>query len=309
MHDHLIPFTFEDLPFRGKMVTLDKTWREIISDRTYDITVQTLLGELLTASTLLGSSLKFNGSFLIQIIGEGPVSMLVVETRTSKIDNNETNPSFSLRGVAKVKDEELNNLTDTSLDKLIGKGTLSITLEPEEGDRAYQSIIPVNGSQVSEIFEDYMKQSEQIETRLFLFSDNSQCTGLLLQKMPNLTDEEDNSEKTDKEWKRVNQLTESISPQELIETSSHLLLKSTFPEDTIRVYDPQKVEFACSCSREKIGSLIITLGEEDASQLIQEEGSIRVTCEFCGTLYEFDRIDTSDLFINSSIRPSPEWEN
>ncbi|HMO18350.1 MAG TPA: Hsp33 family molecular chaperone HslO [Oligoflexia bacterium] len=321
MFDRLVPFSFEDLPIKGTLVRLDESWKQVLQTRSpedQNSLVEQILAEIFTAGALLGSSLKMEGSLLIQILGNGPITMLLVEVFTSS-----ENAPLGMRAIAKCRTEEIKSMSISNTTSLIGAGTMSITLEPKQGAQSYQSIVPVNSEQISEIFESYMLQSEQIDTRIIINTFKDHLAGLLLQKLPeeiNTSSIDDKSknlplENNDpetalqKHWERIGKLVLSANLESTVDTTSSILLQRIFPEDTLRVFEERDVSFQCTCSRKKTGDLLITLGKDDALRLIKEEGSVRVTCEFCGILYEFDSIDTEDLFIHSSISGTSAWKN
>lgn len=305
MFDQLIPFTFEEHSVRGTLVRLSGSWKKVLeggeASRDSSGVISRLLGEMLVSGLLLSSTLKLKGTLLIQILGEGPVSMLLVEVFV-----NEQGGALGFRSMVKCNQEEVARLGTPSIKDLVGSGTLSITLDPKDGSQSYQSIVPVSNNSVGEIFESYMHQSEQIRTRLLLCTSENQVSGLLLQEMPSGKTSEQSMEMV---WNRLGTQAEVCMVTSHNQIPANVVLQSLFPEDLLRVYDPRDISFTCTCSRDKIGALLMTLGKEDSEAILQEEGSIKVSCEFCNMVYEFDAIDTADLFLHSGISKTSEWEN
>jgi molecular chaperone Hsp33 len=178
MFDELIPFTFEEFSVRGTLVRLSGAWKKVLeggeASGDYSGVISRLLGEMLVSGLLLSSTLKLKGTLLIQILGEGPVSLLLVE-----IFVTEQGGSLGFRSMVKCNKEEVRDLKIPSMTNLVGNGTLSITLDPKDGSQSYQSIVPVSHDSVGEIFESYMHQSEQIRTRLLLCTSEHQVSGFV----------------------------------------------------------------------------------------------------------------------------------
>ncbi|SNS29365.1 molecular chaperone Hsp33 [Noviherbaspirillum humi] len=299
--DTLQKFMFEDSAVRGELVEISETWRQVQSRQTYPEPVRNLLGEMLAAAALLSANLKFNGTIIMQIHGDGPVRLLVVECdaalhmrATAKLD-----PDASLRG-----DESVIELVNVS-----GQGRFVITLDPKDklpGQQPYQGIVPLDGGSVAEIIENYMLRSEQLDTKLWLAADRQVARGMLLQKLPREggiggpTDDVDT-------WNRTVMLGDTLKRDELLETDIATLMRRLFWEETIRVFDPRHPEFHCTCSREKVGNMLKMLGSEEVESALQEMGKLGIDCDFCGQHYEFDAVDCAQLFATdltgSAIRP------
>src|SRR4051812_38298887 len=168
MVDTLQKFMFEDATVRGELVDISETWRQVQARRDYPPAVKTLLGEMLAAAALLSANLKFNGSIVMQIHGDGPISLLVVEC----------DAELRMRATAKfAPDAEIAD--DALLPKLVnvnGHGRFAITLDPKDklpGQQAYQGIVPLDGDSVAAVIEHYMMRSEQLDTRLWLAADDN----------------------------------------------------------------------------------------------------------------------------------------
>ncbi len=240
----------------------------------------------MAASALLTATLKLNGSMILQIQGNGPVSLLVVECRGD----------MTLRATAKWDGELLHD----SLAQLVGNGRFVITLDPRDGKQTYQGIVPLEGESVAEILQNYMTRSEQLETRLWLSADDENANGMLLQKLP------DQPEQDADAWSRACQLADTVRPAELLQLDSKTLLHRLFHEEDLRLFDPQPTSFHCGCSREGVTRVLRMLGKEEVQGILAERGHIEVHCEFCNQRYGFDAIDTEQVFATEIATPGGE---
>ena len=168
--DSLQRFIFENAPIRGEIVHLDATWQAVLERRRYPPQVRGVLGELMAASALLTATLKFDGRLIMQVQGNGPVNLLVVECTSDR----------TMRAIAQWQGE----VPDAPLSVLVGDGRLAVTIDPLKGNECYQAIVSLEGLSVAEAFENYFARSEQLATRLWLASDTHQAAGMLLQRLP-----------------------------------------------------------------------------------------------------------------------------
>lgn len=285
MSDTLSRFIFENAPIRGETVRLQSTWNAVLERHDYPPLLLGILGELMAASALLTATLKLNGSIIMQIQGNGPVSLLVVECQGD----------MSLRATAKWEGEQLQG----TLQDLVGDGRFVITLDPRDGKQAYQGIVPLEGDSVAEILQNYMTRSEQLETRLWLTANDDTAAGMLLQKLP------DQPEQDADAWNRACQLADTVKPTEL-RMDTETLLHRLFNEEDLRLFDPQPVTFHCGCSREGVSRVLRMLGKEEVRSILEERGKIEVHCEFCNQRYTFDPIDTEQVFATDIATPGSE---
>ncbi len=283
MNDSLTRFLFENAPIRGGIVRLQSTWNAVLDRHDYPPVLRTLMGELMAASALLTATLKLNGSMIMQIQGNGPVSLLVVECRGD----------MTMRATAKWAGE----LDHDSLEKLVGDGRFVITLDPQDGKQTYQGIVPLEGDSVAEILQNYMTRSEQIETRLWLAADDENANGMLLQKMP------DQPEQDADAWRRSCHLADTLKPGELLQLDARTLLHRLFHEEDLRLFDPQPTAFECGCSRDGVTRVLRMLGKAEVQGIMEERGQIEVHCEFCNQRYTFDAIDTEQVFASEIAPP------
>ncbi|MET0981287.1 MAG: Hsp33 family molecular chaperone HslO, partial [Telluria sp.] len=280
--DTLQKFIFDNAAVRGELVEISDTWREIQARHGYPKAVRAMLGEMVAASALLSANLKFNGSIVMQIHGDGPVRLLVVEC----------DADLRIRATAKLApDAEVAD--DATLSDLLNvnrKGRFVITLDPLEkmpGQQPYQGIVPLDGESVATVIENYMMRSEQLDTRLWLAADDKVSRGMLLQKLPRHSGKDDQtvqaSEEEDLEtWNRAVVLGSTLKQEELLSTDIETLLNRLFWEETIRVFDPQHPQFHCSCNREKVGNMLKMLGQEEVESALTDLGELGINCDFCG---------------------------
>jgi molecular chaperone Hsp33 len=295
--DTLQKFIFDNAAVRGQFIDISATWREVLSRHAYPTAVKKLLGQMVGAAALLSANLKFNGSIIMQIHGDGPVRLLVVEC----------DAELRLRATAKLDPEAViaDDATVQTMLNAHGKGRFIITLDPADkvpGQQPYQGIVPLDGDDVATVIENYMLRSEQLDTRLWLAADDNVSRGLLLQKLP------DHGGKTGVEpltqedaletWNRAVILGSTLKEQEILETTVDVLMERLFWEETIRVFDPLKPSFHCTCTREKVGNMLKMLGREEVDSVLEEQGHVGVNCDFCGQHYDYDKVDCAQLFVS-----------
>lgn len=279
--DQFQRFIFEHSQVRGAWVQLGESYREIGSQAPYPDSVRQLLGESLVASVLMSSSLKFEGTLSLQAQGEGPVRTLMAECSHDRY----------IRGLARFDEH---SMAEESFEALLGEGRMAITITPDKGQR-YQGVVPREESSLAGCLEDYFDRSEQIATSLFLFADDNCAAGLMLQRLPGHTEEDDDL------WERVNHLARTVEAGELLELDSTTLLYRLFNEETVRLFDSEPVAFRCSCSRERTEKALEAIGKEECYSILEEQGSIEMDCQFCHAHYRFDRNDIDHLFTGHTL--------
>jgi molecular chaperone Hsp33 len=271
--DQLFRFLFEDLGVRGEIVSLDTSFQAALELHNYPTVVADQLGQALAASLLLSATLKFDGSLIMQIRGNGPISMLVAQADDQQ----------AVRGLAHWDgDVPKDNLTG-----LFGDGVLVMTIKPTKG-KAYQGVVSLEGESLSDALQAYFTQSEQLKTRLWFAVNNERAVGMMLQELP-----EHDGKQVD--WERVEMLANTIKDDELLNLSSEEVIHRLFHEESVRIYDPQPVEFKCDCSQQKVEASLLTLGIKELRSLIKERGVIEADCDFCNKHYQFDAIDIEQL--------------
>lgn len=291
-NDLLHRFIFDDADIRGELVTLGDSYREVLSHNHYPVSVQKLLGEFLAAIGLLSSTLKFDGSIILQARGDGPISTIMAEC----------NHHNSLRGIVRMNEDIA--LSDSlalqgSLQQLLGKGVLFITIEPKRAENfsgkleRYQGIVPMDSENLAGCLEHYFQQSEQLATRLWFTADSNCASGLLIQALPEQINT--NPGIGQDHWDTIVALSETITPDELLELEHSTILYRLFNEQNVRVYDPRSLHFACSCSRERSAGALIAIGKDEVESLLLEKGSIEIDCQFCNQHYHFDAVEIRKL--------------
>ena len=278
--DTLSRFLFEHAPVRGEIVRLDATWRAVLESHHYPEPIRNLLGEMMVAASLLAATLKFEGALIMQMQGSGPVTLAVVECSSD----------FHLRAIAKWRDD----LVPGDLPALLGSGKFVVTIDPKSSHQIYQGIVAIEGTTVAQALEHYMRQSEQLETRLWLAADGEQACGLLLQRLPENDAQEPGSDPD--AWNRALNLGHTLSSEELLNLSPHQILHRLFHAEDLRLFEPRPVSFRCTCSRERVANMLRLLGLDEIHSILAERGKIEVDCEFCNRHYTFDTVDAEQLF-------------
>lgn len=289
--DILYRFTFDHTPIRGNTVHLNQSFAIALQNHDYPPVLRAVLGELMAAGMLLAATLKMNGALVLQIQGKGPLKLLVVECSRQHEQSD-----LTLRATAKFSDE----LAGGSLQEMIGNGHFVITLDPKDGGQGYQGVVPLEGDSISEILENYMRRSEQIETSIWLACDGQSAAGMLLQKLP------DQKEADPDAWNRTNMLADTVQNQELLQLPTIELLNRLFHEEEVRLYEGQAVRFLCTCSRDNVSNMLRMMGEEEIKSIIEERGELEVHCDFCNQRYRFDKIDSEQLFVSEITVPGTQ---
>lgn len=306
MKDTLQRFLFENLAIRGELVHLDATWQAVLEQHDYQPAIKKVLGELMCAVSLLLATLKFKGQLIAQIQGDGPVSLLVVEGSS---DN-------TLRAMASYKDKK-EQLFGEGLSDLFGTAKLLITLEPDEGGR-YQGIVVLSGDNLASAITDYLHRSEQLDTYIWLVTDDHQAAGLLIQKLPEThklkqntnfiaSDSSENESDTDA-WNRIYQLSATIKNDELLNLCADDIIYRLYHEENIRMFEVERISFRCRCSRERVANMLLSLGEKEVKKMLNDLPKLEVACEFCNHNYSFDAVDTHQIFSTNLAHIPPQTE-
>lgn len=316
-------FLFEGLPVRGVLVRLTDAWTEILRRHAaghaagaYPPPVQSMLGEMMAAATLMQSNIKFNGSLIMQIFGDGPVKLAVAEVQ----------PDFGLRATATIAGDVAADASLSMLVNVNNEGKCAITLDPQTkfpGQQAYQGVVPLFGDarekleSLSDVLQHYMLQSEQLDTTLVLAANDQVAAGLLIQRLPlagvgnlagSLVGQANEDEiGRNEHYKRIAILASSLKREELLTLDVETILRRLFWEESLVRFEPQAGEaaphFSCTCSRERVSNMILGLGTEEAQDIVAERGEIEVGCEFCGAQYHFDPIDVTWIFREAGDLP------
>ncbi|MEE6032325.1 Hsp33 family molecular chaperone HslO [Avibacterium paragallinarum] len=272
-NDKLYRYLFKNRAVRGEWVRLNQSFKDTLNTHHYPKVVQNLLGEMMVATSLLTATLKFNGSITVQIQGDGPLSLALVNGSDDQ----------KMRALARLQGEVRD---DMSLSELIGKGVLVITITPNEGER-YQGVISLDKPTITECLEDYFVRSEQLQTQLIIrtgeFNGEPVAAGMLLQVMPDGVGEEG-------DFEHLATLTATVKDEEIFGLTAEEMLYRLYHEETVEIYPAQQVSFFCGCSPERSGGALLLLPETEIDEILAEHnGSIDMQCECCGTHYFFNK--------------------
>ena len=283
-------------------------WRELLSRREpgseYAPELRNMLGEMSAAAVLMQANIKFNGALVLQMFGDGPVKLAVAEVQ----------PDLAFRTTAKVVGEVVPHAQVEAMLNVNGQGRCAITLDPKTkfpGQTPYQGVVSLHGDQreplqkISEVLEHYMLQSEQLDTCLILAANDDTAAGLLIQRVPvegagNLGQRNEDEIGRNEDYKRLAMLAATLTRDELLTLDADTLLRRLFWEENLKRFPPQTGEhgprFACSCSRERVGRMLISLGRPEVDDIVVEQGRAEIGCDFCGIKYHFDAVDVGELF-------------
>ncbi|MDE2401745.1 MAG: Hsp33 family molecular chaperone HslO [Burkholderiales bacterium] len=307
-------FLFEGLPVRGMLVRLTDAWQEVLrrrsADAPYEAPIRQLLGEMAAAGVLMQSNIKFDGALILQIFGDGPVKLAVAEVQ----------PNLGFRTTAKVVGElpstDSGHLPLEVMVNVGGEGRCAITLDPKDrlpGRQPYQGVVSLHDEhkqplqQLSAVLEHYMRQSEQLDTKLILAANDDMAAGLLIQRLPmegigNLAGQgaEDDDIMLNESYNRIAHLAATLTREELLTLDADTIMRRLFWEENLVRFEPMEgangPHFQCTCSRERVASMLRNLGRDEVESILTEQAQIDVGCDFCGEHYGFDAVDASELF-------------
>ena len=300
--DTLYRFLFANAPVKGELVQLPHTWRTIThtaKKRAYPAVVTEILGQMTAACTLLSANLKFDGSMIMQIHGDGPIQLLVVECRSD----------LTIRATAKVA-ENANIDAPMDLQTLLnqnGNARFAITLDPNErqpGQQPYQGIVPLHGETIAEILMHYMSASEQLDTHIELAANSHSCAGVLLQKLPLHGGVQSESQNLHV-WDELCSIVKTVGAEELLNTDADTLMHRLFWQYPLEHSTEQNVQFGCTCSPQKVTDMLKMLGEDEASDMLSEQNHVEVSCDFCGQAYELTAEQVRALF-DPNVEPTSQ---
>ena len=307
-------FLFDGLPVRGMLVQLTDVWQEILKRRAanldtgaYPEPVRHLLGEMTAAAVLMQSNIKFNGALVMQIFGDGPLKLAVVEVQ----------PDLSVRATAKVVGDLDGVQTLSTMVNVKNEGRCAITLDPLNklpGQQPYQGVVPLFDDhrnkidKFSEVLQHYMLQSEQLDTTLVLAADDKSAAGLLIQRLPikgegnlaakaSMADEDEIGRNED--YNRISILAASLKSEELLQLGADTILRRLFWEEKLIRLETLAPSFSCSCSRDRVSNMIRSLGADEVESILSERNDVEVGCDFCGQQYRFDAVDAAQIFTSA----------
>ena len=300
--DAVLPYEVDALDLRGRLTRLGPTLDEILTKHDYPTPVGKLLGEAIVLTTLLGSSLKFDGRFILQTQTDGPVSFLIVDFKAPD----------RLRAYARFDADRLKDGQDSG--SLLGKGHLAMTIDQGPDMSRYQGLVALDGGSLEDAAHEYFLRSEQIPTRVRLAVGEEwrggdgprhrwRAGGLLMQFLPKSPERARQADldpgdapegtvthtvKEDDAWIEGQSLIATVQDVELIDPdlSGERLLYRLFHERGVRVFKPLALQAQCSCSREAVSSMLKSFAPEDRAGMVKD-GKVEVTCEFCSSVYQF----------------------
>lgn len=286
-NDFLHRFELEHAGVRGVLVRLDDSWRQVRERADYPSALADLLGRTLAASALFTGNIKFDGALSIQIKNAGPLNLLFAECGSDG----------QVRGLARWQGDIAD---DFRLPDAQPSPLLAITIDNRASGQRYQGLVPVEDAHLAALFERYFERSEQLPTRVVLACGDGRCAGLMLQRLPGSAHADDDADA----WNRVGHLLASASERELLDVAPETLLYRLFHEETVRLHAARPLRFGCSCSRERVASMLNSIGRAEAEAAVREDGIAEVTCEFCNTHYRFDRVDLEQVFRSGQDVPA-----
>ena len=289
MNDSLTRFLLTEAGVRGVHVRLDEAWREMATRAEYPPAAAELLGEAAAAAALFTGHVKVDGRLTVQLRGEGALRTLFAECTAAG----------TVRGICQLTEGDV----PRSLRDATPGGVLAITIEntgPAGREPVrYQGMVEMTADTLSEAFEDYFHQSEQLPTRLLLAADRGTAAGMLLQKLPGDSGDADG-------WGRASLLFDTLTPAELLAQPAEVLVHRLFHQDAPRLLDQRTLRFGCSCSRERVAAMLVSLGREEVAAAVEAgQGTARIWCEFCGQAYEFDSGQADALFTAAPTTAEP----
>ena len=280
--DAVIPFGFESLPVRGALIHLSRSWRRMLRDHDYDALVTETLGHAAAATGLIAQSLKFDGSITLQILGGEALSMLVMQV-TSDLE---------IRGMAAIVDGS----KAADFGELTRDAQCAVTVD--SGKRPYQGIVAIEHTTLADSLEHYFERSIQVPSHLAVVANEEVAAGVLLQQVPGEPIDPD-------DWNRLKFLVQTLAVADFDDEAGVQLIGKLFAEDDVRVYEPRAVDFRCRCTAAKTEDVLKMIGEEEARAALAEQGSIEVSCEYCGHRRHFDAVDVERLFTDN-VAPTPD---
>ncbi|GAW97061.1 MULTISPECIES: Hsp33 family molecular chaperone HslO [Colwellia] len=281
-------YLFTDAHARGELVQLNSSFKSILNNHDYPAGVAKLLGELLSATCLLTATLKFEGDITVQLQGDGPVGYMSVS------GNNKQ----QMRGIVKLTTTTSAN----TLQELIGKGTMIITIRPDAG-KAYQGVVALDKDNLADCLAHYFDVSEQIPTKIWLFSDSEQqlTAGALVQLLPDSDNSIENKEKQLIDFEHLCQLTNTIKSEEIYSLEAEALLYRLYHQEQVNLFEPQAVSYLCGCSADKCLAAIAQIEPSEIKAILAEQGKISMTCDYCITTYDFDELSLKSFI--SKVNP------
>lgn len=273
-------FLLENHHIRGTLVRLNETWRQIVAQHQYPAEVRRLLGESVAATVLLAKGLKDEPRVSIQLQGDGPLSLLLIQCAGD----------LRVRGMAQWRPYARG-------DSLLGEGRLAVNLDTGRRNGVFQGIVPIVSPQLDACLESYFVRSEQLATRIVLAATTTHAAGLLLQTLPGYENENESFE-------RAAALAKTVSSKELIADAAETLLPRVFDRFTIRLFRPHPVLHDCRCTSEHLAGIARMLGADELESLLNDRGAVELTCEFCNRVFRYDEADVRAILRGEAPGPN-----
>ena len=259
-------FILEGVGIRGALVRLQETWQQVVAAHDYTPAVRTLLGEGVAATVLLASGLKTTPSVSLQLQSEGPLKLLLIQCTDGQ----------RVRGMASFKPV-------SQARPLLGDGRMVVNLDTGKPNGFFQGIVPLASSKLDECLEAYFNQSEQLDTRLILKTDDQRVAGLLLQVLPG-----HGARETTNDFEAAAACAATVSAAELTSLPAEELLPKLFVGHPIRLFAARPVAHDCRCTPERLAGVVQMLGAEEVKTLLAEQGHVELKCEFCNRAFRYD---------------------
>ncbi len=276
-NNYIQRFLFKDLNIRGQVIQLNDAWQSMLKDRHYPPVMTKLLGELTAFSVIMATGMKHTGKITLQIQGSGPITLLVVEVTHD----------LKIRGVAKTNETVAQQ---ASLDELLGDAQILVTLENTQTNHHFQSYVERVGDTMIDAFENFLSQSEQLPSKLWLSATSDALGGVLIQKMPD-TDERDSDG-----WNRIYHVSRTVTDKELTQLEPEALLHRLFHEEQVELFEAQPIQYECPQDKERVDAMLLSLGEEEARKLLKEQGEIVIYNEICNFHVRYGEAEINALF-------------
>jgi molecular chaperone Hsp33 len=259
-------FVLEDSGIRGALVRLEETWQRVVAAHDYPPEVRALLGEGVVSTLLLATGLKTTPRVSLQLQGEGPLKLLLVQCTDGE----------RVRGMASFKSYSAGT-------PLLGEGRLVVNLDTGKPDGFFQGIVPLTSARLEECIESYFAKSEQLDTRLVLRADGQRVAGLLLQVLPG-----HGEERAVEAFETAAACAATVTVDELTSVAAEELLPKLFAGQSIRLFSARPVAHDCRCTPERLAGVVRMLGADEVKTLLAEQGHVELKCEFCNRAFRYD---------------------
>lgn len=299
--DELQKLYFPRANVRGQTVAIHESLQAALAAQDLPAAAKRFAGEAACATLLAAAALQFDGAVLLQIEGDGPVRLLVVEVR----------PDSGYRVMVKMRDDFVAGslADDASMQTLVnasGRGRCALILDMRgrsRDEQPYQGVVALEGKNLGEALEAYFRQSEQVETVIRLAADDKAAGGVMLQKMP-VTGGKDIEDYDPEGWNRLKLFVDTVKADELLTLSPEDVNRRLFWEESPLVVGQATPQFRCACSDERFAAIVRSLGREEVESILAERGQVEIACRFCGRKKVFDKIDVEAIFAGASGAPA-----